>query len=156
VRGAASATQRGGVARISGEIDIQATPAQILDVLADLPGYPRWSVVHKSARVEASYPDGRPKRAAMTVSAMGLVDEQVIDYTWGPDGLRWTLVRSRQQRGQDGSYLITGDGDGCSHVRYDLDIRPMIPLPGIIVREVMRTAVRAATYGLRDRVESSA
>jgi hypothetical protein len=144
------------MATVSGEIDIHATPAAILDVLADLGNYPQWSAVHKRTSVQSRFPDGRPQRATMAVTAAGLTDEQVLDYSWSTSGVSWDLVRSTSQRGQHGSYTITRGPKGASHVRYDLDISPAIPVPGIVVRQVMRKAVSAATSGLRDRVESLA
>ena len=142
------------MATVSGEVAIRATPAQILDVLADLPGYPQWSAVHKRATVDERHPDGRPRRATMAVSAVGLTDEQVLDYTWSARGVAWSLVRSGQQRAQRGRYTITPAGPGVSRVRYDLDITPLLPLPGPIVRRVMHRALSSATEGLRARVEA--
>jgi|SRR5664279_266285 len=142
------------MASVSGEVDIRATTAQILDVIADLPHYPEWSSVHKRASVERFGSDGRPGRVVMAVTAGGLTDEQVLDYEWAEDGVTWALVKSAQQRAQQGSYSISQRADGVSHVRYDLDITPAVPVPGIIVRQVMRKAVSAATEGLRKRVES--
>lgn len=140
---------------VSAEVDVHATPAQILDVLADLSRYPSWSSVHRRVSIDESFPDGRPKRATMGVAAAGLVDEQILDYTWTRHGVSWELVRpTRQQRTQRGSYTITSGPAGTSHLRYDLDISPAIPLPGLIVRRVMRSAVAAATDGLSTRVES--
>ncbi len=143
------------MATVNAEIDIHATPQEILDVLADLPHYPEWSSVHKRAEIETSYPDGRPKRAHMAVAAVGLTDEQVLDYSWTAHGVRWSLVKSGQQKDQHGSYAITS-GHGVSHVRYELQIDPAIPMPGLVVKQVMKKAVTAATEGLRKRVEGRA
>lgn len=142
------------MATVSGEVDIHATPAQILDVLADLPRYPEWSSVHKRAEIDEVHADGRPSRATMGVAAVGLTDDQVLDYEWSADGVRWSLVKSGQQRDQKGSYTLVPKSPGVTHVRYDLDISPAIPVPGIVVRQIMRKAVTAATDGLRKRVES--
>ncbi|HEV7206619.1 MAG TPA: SRPBCC family protein [Jatrophihabitans sp.] len=142
------------MATVNATVDIEATPAEILDVLADLEHYPSWSSVHRRARIQDVDPHGRPKRATMTVAAAGLSDEQVLDYDWRADGLSWTLVSSGQQKNQHGSYVITKDGRHGSHVRYELTIDPIVPMPGIIVRRVMSRAVTAATDGLKTRVES--
>lgn len=142
------------MATISATIDIKATPAEVLDVIADLPNYGEWSAVHKRTNIDETYPDGRPKRATMGVAAVGLTDTQVLDYTWTPHSVSWTLAKpTLQQRDQAGSYEIT-KGTGVSHVRYELRIDPAIPLPGLIVRQVMKRAVTAATEGLKKRVES--
>lgn len=142
------------MATVSAEVDIKATPEQILDVLADLPTYPEWSAVHKRAAADTQFPDGRPQRATMAVAAVGLTDTQVLDYEWTAKGVSWSLVSSGQQRAQHGSYVITPGRSGVSHVRYELSIDPAIPMPGLLVRQVMKKAVSSATDGLKRRVES--
>jgi hypothetical protein len=90
----------------------------------------------------------------MGVSAAGLTDTQVVEYVWTADGVRWSLVKpTLQQKEQHGSYSIT-DGDNVSHVQCELTIDPAVPLPGILVRQIMKKAVRAGTEGLKQRVES--
>ncbi len=143
------------MATVSATIDIKATPTEILAVIADLPAYPQWSAVHKQATVETRFPDGRPKRASMGVSAVGLTDTQLLDYTWSAHGVSWSLVKpTLQQKDQQGSYSIT-KGAGVSHVRYELRIDPAIPMPGLIIRQVMKKAISSATDGLKKRVESA-
>jgi hypothetical protein len=65
----------------------------------------------------------------------------------------WSLVRSGQQRNQVGRYLISKGPHGTSHVHYELRIDPAIPVPGFLVRAVMKNAVTAATTGLKNRIE---
>lgn len=142
------------MASVSADVDIHADPGAVLDVLADLPDYPRWSAVHKSAVIERRDADGRPARATLRVSAVGLTDEQTLDYRWGADHVEWTLVRSGQQRAQQGSYTIRSTGDGDSRVHYELNIDPLIPMPALLVRQIMRKTVTAATAGLKRRIES--
>lgn len=142
------------MARVDADVDIHATPGQILDVIADLPAYPAWSSVHRSARIDHRFRDGRPRRATMAVAAVGLADEQVLDYTWADSHVSWALVKAGQQRDQHGSYDITRGPRGTCRVHYHLDITPAIPLPDFVVRRVMRKAVTAATEGLKREVEA--
>ena len=58
------------MATVTAEVDIHASAAEIIDVIADLPHYPEWSSVHKRATVESTYADGRPERAVMAVAAV--------------------------------------------------------------------------------------
>jgi hypothetical protein len=150
---AAAGAHACGMVDITADVDIHAAPREILDVLADLPHYPEWSAVHRSATVEQRFPSGRPKRATMAVRAAGMTDEQVLDYEWRRDGLDWHLVRSGQQRDQVGHYTITKGPDGTSHVHYELRIDPAIPVPGFLAKVIMRKAAVSATEGLKHRVE---
>jgi hypothetical protein len=142
------------MATISATIDIKATPAEILTVIADVPTYAQWSAVHKWTSVDSRFPDGRPMRASMGVSAVGLTDTQVLDYEWSAHGVSWSLVNPTQlQKDQRGGYSIM-EGVGVSHVQCELHIETAIPLPGLLVRQVMKKAVTAGTDGLKRRVES--
>ena len=142
------------MATSSATIDIEATPAEILAVIADVPSYAQWSAVHKWTSVESRFPDGRPMRARMGVLAVGLTDTQVLDYEWSAHGVSWSLVNPTQlQKDQHGGYSIT-EGTGVSHVHCELHIDTAMRLPGLLVRQVMKKAVTVGTDGLKRRVES--
>ncbi len=142
------------MATISATIDIEATLGDILAVIADVPAYPQWSALHKWASVDSRFPDGRPMRVSMGVSAVGLTDTQVLDFEWSTHGVSWSLVNpTLQQKDQRGSYSIT-EGAGVLHVDFEMRIDTAIPLPGLLVRQVMKKAAAAGTGGLKRRVES--
>ena len=83
----------------SREVVIDATPEQILDVIADVESTPDWSPQYQKAEVLDRFDNGRPKQVKMTVKAAGLTDEQVIEYTWGtPNWLAWSAAEQRSTR----------------------------------------------------------
>src|ERR1700709_1316920 len=112
----------------SREVVIEATPEEILDVIADVEATPDWSPQYQKAVILESYPDGRPKQVEMTVKAAGLTDVMVIKYTWTDAGVSWTLVSSGQLKAQDAGYTLTPDGDRTK-VRFDMAIDLSIPMP---------------------------
>ncbi|MBP2450153.1 MULTISPECIES: SRPBCC family protein [Mycobacteriaceae] len=135
----------------SREVVIEATPQEILDVVADVEATPSWSPQYQRAEILESYDDGRPKQVKMTVKAAGLTDEQVIEYTWSENKVSWTLVRAGQLKAQDASYTLTPDGDKTK-VRFDISIDLSVPLPGFILKRTMKGGVETATEGLRKQV----
>ncbi|KHO17728.1 MULTISPECIES: SRPBCC family protein [Mycobacteriaceae] len=135
----------------SREVVIEATPQEILDVVADVEATPSWSPQYQRAEILESYDDGRPKQVKMTVKAAGLTDEQVIEYTWGENKVSWTLVSAGQLKAQDASYTLTPDGDKTK-VRFDITIDLSVPLPGFILKRTMKGGVETATEGLRKQV----
>lgn len=135
----------------SREVVIEATPQEILDVVADVEATPTWSPQYQRAEILETYDDGRPKQVKMTVKAAGLTDEQVIEYTWGENKVSWTLVRAGQLKAQDASYTLTPDGDKTK-VRFDITIDLSVPLPGFILKRTMKGGVETATEGLRKQV----
>lgn len=135
----------------SREVVIEATPQEILDVVADVEATPSWSPQYQRAEILETYDDGRPKQVKMTVKAAGLTDEQVIEYTWSENKVSWTLVSAGQLKAQDASYTLTPDGDKTK-VRFDITIDLSVPLPGFILKRTMKGGVETATEGLRKQV----
>jgi ribosome-associated toxin RatA of RatAB toxin-antitoxin module len=135
----------------SREVTIEATPAEILDVIADVESTPTWSPQYQSAEVLEAYDNGRPRRVKMKIKTAGISDEQVVDYTWAGDIVSWTLVSAGQLKAQDASYTLTPDGDKTK-VKFDITIDLSIPLPGFVLKRAMKGAMETATDGLRKQV----
>src|SRR6478735_11096948 len=112
----------------SREVVIEATPEQILDVIADVEATPTWSPQYEKAEVLERFDDGRPKQVKMVVKAAGLTDEQIVEYTWSDNEVSWTLVSAGQLKAQDASYTLTPDGDK-TRVRFDIAVDLSVPLP---------------------------
>jgi ribosome-associated toxin RatA of RatAB toxin-antitoxin module len=135
----------------SREVVIEASPEEILDVIADVESTPTWSPQYQSCEVLEAYDNGRPKRVKMKIKTAGISDEQVVDYTWADDIVSWTLVSAGQLKAQDASYTLTPDGDKTK-VKFDITIDLSIPLPGFVLKRAMKGAMETATDGLRQQV----
>jgi ribosome-associated toxin RatA of RatAB toxin-antitoxin module len=135
----------------SREVVIEATPGEILDVIADVEATPTWSPQYQKAEILESYPDGRPKQVEMTVKAAGITDKMVIEYTWNDTGVSWTLVKSSQLKKQDASYTLTADG-AKTKVKFDMAIDLSIPMPGFLLKRTLKGGMETATDGLRKQV----
>lgn len=133
------------------EVVIEASPEEILDVVADFERMPEWSSAHQSAEILERNADGRPTKVKMKVKAAGITDEQVIAYTWGDNVVNWSLVSSGQQRSQDASYTLIPDGD-ATLVKFQLSVEPVVPVPGFILKRAIKGTVDSGTEGLRKRV----
>jgi ribosome-associated toxin RatA of RatAB toxin-antitoxin module len=135
----------------SREVVIEASPEEILDVIADVESTPTWSPQYQSAEVLEAYDDGRPKRVKMKIKTAGISDEQIVEYIWTDNVVRWTLVSAGQLKAQDASYALTPDGERTK-VRFDISIDLAIPLPGFVLKRAMKGGVETATDGLRKQV----
>ncbi|MDO5629472.1 MAG: SRPBCC family protein [Mobilicoccus sp.] len=138
---------------------IDAPPAEVLDVVADVELYPEWSGDMTSATV-LTEDEGWPQQVEFTVDAGVIKDTYVLDYTWDVDEdgvgeVTWQLVRSAKLRGLDGAYVLTPEGEG-TRVTYRLTVDLAVPLPGVVRRKAEKTIVTTALSGLRRRVESAA
>ncbi|OBG58384.1 MULTISPECIES: SRPBCC family protein [unclassified Mycobacterium] len=135
----------------SRDIVIEASPEEILDVIADFEAMPEWSEPHQSAEVLSTGDDGRPSQVKMKVKVAGITDEQVVAYTWAPDAVSWTLVSSSQQKAQDGKYTLVPQGD-ATLVKFELLADPNVPLPGFVLKRAVKGTIDSATKALRERV----
>ena len=135
----------------SREVVIEASPEEILDVVADVESTPAWSPQYQSAEVLEAYDNGRPKRVKMKIKTAGISDEQVVEYTWTDNKVSWTLVSASQLKAQDASYTLTPDGDKTK-VKFDISVDLAIPLPGFVLKRAMKGGVETATEGLRKQV----
>lgn len=135
----------------SREVVIEASPEEILAVIADVKSAPTWSSQYQSAEVLDTYKDGRPKQVKMKVKAAGITDEQTVEYTWGENTAGWTLIKAGQLKSQEARYTLTPQGE-ATKVRFDIEVDLSIPLPGFIVKQAIKGAVDTATNGLRKQV----
>ncbi|CAM3739025.1 SRPBCC family protein [Smaragdicoccus niigatensis] len=130
------------------EFDIKATPAAIIDALADIEDLPSWSSPHKSASVLTRHADGLPDLVRAQVSVVGVTDNQKTRYQWDGDrAMHWSLVESSQQAKQVGSYRLTPTASG-THVVFDLELALKIPLPGFLQRRILAIAMDTASRDL--------
>ena len=135
----------------SREVVIEASPEEILDVLADVEAIPTWSPQYVSAEIVDTHDSGRPRRVKIKIKAAGLIDDQVIEYTWNRDSVGWTLVSAGQLKGQDAKYTLTPQGDK-TRVRFDMAVDPSVPIPGFLLKRALKGGMESATDGLRKQV----
>ncbi len=138
----------------STEFDVDASPEEVMDAVAAVEDLPQRSPSHKSAEVETRHEDGRPNRVRAQVSAAGFNDEEVTDYVWdGLNSVTWTLAESSVQSTQVGTYTLTPTDDG-TRIRLDLEIGVKIPMPGFVLKRVLKSALDTGSKGFKKYVES--
>ncbi len=138
----------------SREVVIEASPAEILDVIADVESAPEWSSQHQGAEVLERDADGRPGKVRLKLKTMGISDEQVVQYSWTDSSASWTLLESSQLKTQSASYTLTPpDGGEKTKVRFEITVDPAVPIPGgFVLKRAMKGGLEAATDGLRKQV----
>jgi ribosome-associated toxin RatA of RatAB toxin-antitoxin module len=135
----------------SREVVIEATPEEILDIIADVKSAPDWSTQHQGAEILDTDANGRPGRVKLKLKTMGISDEQVVQYTWTDYSAGWTLVSSGQLKAQDAKYTLTPSGDKTK-VRFEITVDPAVPIPGFVLKRAMKGGLESATDGLRKQV----
>jgi uncharacterized protein YndB with AHSA1/START domain len=136
----------------SREILIDAPPEVILEALADVGALSSWSPVHKRIEVLDRYADGRPHRVKAVIGILGIVDNEILEYHWGPDWVVWDAEETFQQRGQHVEYNLKREGLDKTRVRFAITVEPTGPIPDFIVKRASKVVLDAATKGLRNQV----
>jgi ribosome-associated toxin RatA of RatAB toxin-antitoxin module len=137
-------------------IVINAAPAAIMDVIADLPSYPEWSDGINAVKVLAVYEeDNRPADAHFSLVSGAIKDDYELEYDWdGDKSVSWTLTKGDMLTAMDGVYELVDNGDGTTTVNYRLSVDVKIPMIGMIKRKAEKVIVDTALKGLKKRVES--
>ncbi|OBI97610.1 SRPBCC family protein [Mycobacterium asiaticum] len=139
----------------SREIVIDAPPDKIMAALRDIDALPQLSPVHKKVEVLDCYPDGSPHHVKATVKILGIVDNEILEYHWGPDWVVWDAKETFQQHGQHIEYTVKPEGVDKSRVRFDITVEPAGPIPAFLVKRTSNAVLAAATEGLRKLVEDA-
>ena len=137
-------------------ITIDASPARVMAVIADLAAYPQWSDGITSVDIISVYEDDRrPADARFSLSSGPIKDTYELEYDWhGDTKVTWTLTKGDMLTAMDGSYVIADNGNGTSTVNYKLAVDVRIPMIGMLKRKAEKVIVDTALKGLKQRVES--
>lgn len=137
-------------------IVINASPAAIMAVIADLPAYPEWSDgINEVTVISVFEDDNRPADARFNLASGAIKDVYELEYDWDDDRkVSWTLTKGDMLTAMDGAYVLTDNGDGSTTVDYQLAVDIKIPMIGMIKRKAEKVIVDTALKGLKKRVES--
>lgn len=137
-------------------IVINAAPASVMAVIADLPAYPQWSDGITAVEVLSKYEDdGRPADARFHLESGPIKDVYELEYDWtGDTKVTWKLTKGDMLTAMDGEYALADNGDGSTTVHYRLAVDVKIPMIGMIKRKAEKVIVDTALKGLKKRVES--
>lgn len=138
-------------------IAIDAAPAAIMDVIADLAAYPEWSDGIASVEVLSVYEeDNRPADARFVLDSGVIKDTYELEYDWDDAVVTWHLTKGEVLTQLDGEYRLTPNSDGSTTVAYSLEVDVKMPMLGMLKRKAEKVIVDTALKGLKQRVESTA
>src|SRR5262245_17749344 len=139
--------------RTSRKFVIEAPPEAIMDALADVEALLSSSPAYRRAEVIDRYDDGRPHHVCLAVKVLGRIDEEVLEFRWGPNWLVWDAERMKQQYAQHVEYTLRPDHTGTSTVvTVDITVEPDSLIPDYFIKRAGKTVIDAANEDLRNRV----
>ena len=135
-------------------IVIDATPSQVMAVIADFESYPSWAQGMKQATVLEPGPDGRATQVHFELEATPIKDSYTLGYVWhGDSAVTWDLVEGKMLKDMSGAYELRAAGTG-TEVTYRLVVDLSIPMIGMLRRKAEKVIIDTALKGLKKRVES--
>ncbi len=136
-------------------IDIEASADDVFAVATDFARYPEWNSEIKSIEVRATDDEGRPTEVWWEVDARIRTVRYTLgyDYSEYPESFSWELIEG-DVKALKGSYTLD-EFEDVTEVRYELELDPGFPVPGILRRQGERQLKNAALDALKKRVEST-
>lgn len=143
------------MARTTSDIVVDASPEQIMDVIADFGAYPEWATgVREATVVSDDDASGRARQVHFVLDAAPIRDEYDLVYTW--DGVRavsWSLAeKATMLTSMDGRYSLEPVAGG-TRVTYELAVDVAVPLLGMLKRKAEKVIIDTALRGLKKQVE---
>jgi ribosome-associated toxin RatA of RatAB toxin-antitoxin module len=138
-----------------GSAEIDATPAEVMAVVAGFEAYPEW--VAGMEEVEVLHRDRRGRGTRVAFRLRTPLGEQAytLAYRYQPRdaGVTWTYIEGKLED-LAGAYVLEPADDGATRVTYRLEVALAVPLPGLVKRQAAKQIVRSALSDLKRRVES--
>jgi ribosome-associated toxin RatA of RatAB toxin-antitoxin module len=135
-------------------INITASPAAIMAVIADFEAYPEWAKSVKGVEILDAGDGSRARLVRFRIDAGVIKDVYELKYSWsGNDAVEWDLVSGQMQKSQHGSYTLRST-DGSTDVTYALSVELAMPMLGMLKRKAERVIMDTALKELKKRVES--
>ena len=135
----------------SGSVDIAASPAEIMNVIADFDHYREWVDSMKSAEV-LTWSGEKAETVRMVLDHNLVKDDYVLAYEWQPTKVSWRLVEGTLLKAMDGAYELEPKG-ATTTVTYHLTVDVNLPMIGLFKRKAERTIIDGALKNLKKRVE---
>lgn len=139
-----------------GSIVIEASAAEIMDVLTEYETYPQWADV-KSASILERGEGGLATKVAFEVDVPVLGKANyTLAYRYAPAdaGLSWVTTEARGSVSNiSGEYLLTEIDDRETKVIYRLSVELGVLLPGFVRTQGAKRVIENALEGLKRRVE---
>ena len=135
---------------------IEASAADIMEVLADFEAYPDWTDVKKTEVVKTDKQD-RATEVFYEVSQFGITAKYTLAYKYSANdgGMTWTTksVDEGPIKNIEGEYVLEELDEDETEVTYRMSLDLKTKLPGLIMKRGEKMIIRNALDGLKKRVE---
>ena len=138
---------------VSKTVEVAASAASILDIVADFESYPQWNKEIKGLWVLARYDDGRPSQLRLDAKYEAIEDTliQAVYYP-NPSQIQTVLQQSNLFKKQEQLFSVVDTG-GSALLTVDLDVEPSLPIPAPMVKTLANNVLDYLAENLKKRAE---
>ncbi|WP_336087974.1 SRPBCC family protein [Nocardia sp. SSK8] len=131
---------------------VDADIDQVMNALLAVERFGEWATFYRNVRTGPRDPEGRPRRVFVTAEFMGSVDDQVLEFSWEPDRVSWTVVDSSRGSKGTSSFELFAVDEG-TEIDYHEEMRLPLPIPGVLFNRTLRRAAEEAAANFADFVQ---
>ena len=138
---------------VSKTVEVAATPAVIMSIVADFERYPEWNREVKGCWVLARYDDGRPSQLRLDVEIQGIAGTYITAvYYPSPEQIYTMLQQGDLFAKQEQTFSVVSIGTS-SLLTVDLDVETKMSVPKPMVKKVINDALDYLADNLKARAE---
>jgi ribosome-associated toxin RatA of RatAB toxin-antitoxin module len=138
---------------LSKTIEVDATAASIMAVVADFEAYPQWNEGVKDVWVLARYDEGRPSQLRLDTDFMGMTTTNILAvYYPGENQIQTVMQQGAMFTKQEQLFSVVEAGDKCL-LTVDMDVESSMPVPAPMAKMLMNGVLDALAEKLKQRAE---
>ncbi len=141
---------------VSKTVEVSASAATIMAIVADFEAYPQWNEEIKGCWILARYDDGRPSQLRLDTSVQGMegVYIQAVYYP-GPNQIQTVMQQGEHFSKQEQIFSVVEMGP-TTLLTVDFDVETTMPIPKPMVKKVVGDAMDYLAENLKARAEQLA
>ena len=141
---------------VSKTVEVAASAASIMAIVADFESYPEWNEEIKGCWILARYDDGRPSQLRLDTSVQGMdgIYIQAVYYP-GEHQIQTVMQQGDLFKKQEQIFAVVELGP-ISLLTVDLDVEVSMPVPAPMVKKVVNDALDHLAGNLKARAEQLA
>ena len=139
---------------VSKTVEVDATAAAIMAIVADFQTYPEWNDEVKAVYILARYDDGRPSQLRIDTEIQGHPGTYIqAVYYPGPGQIQTVMQQGELFSKQNQVFSVVEMGP-ASLLTVDLDVEISIPgVPALMVKKIVNDALEHVAGNLKSRAE---
>ena len=141
---------------VSKTVEVAASGASILAIVADFESYPQWNKEIKGLWVLARYDDGRPSQLRLDAAYEAIEDTliQAVYYP-NPNQIQTVMQQGNLFKKQDQLFSVVEMG-ATSLLTVDMDVETTLPVPAPMVKSLAGNVLDHLAGNLKQRAEQLA